>query len=82
MWAVLVQVNNLLWEEGESDVLASIVYAINLTSGATDEGLREVARRLFDLDGAVSDDPALQEVIHHVSDYQSRPCNLFTESGF
>jgi hypothetical protein len=76
VWSAFVQANSLLFEPGSEDCPAAAVYSLDPRFDNEPGGLGRIAHALFALKGSVPSDPALQELVHDITDEMERTYNL------
>jgi hypothetical protein len=76
VWGHIVQVNTIMFEDGNHDCPGEVVYSLTDSSPAVPEILERVAEKLYSLKGAEPEDPELAEMAQHVTDEMSRVFGL------
>ena len=72
VWAAVVQANKLLFERGDLDCPAMVVYGRDPELDARPAELREIAKRVYKLKGATPRDPVERAIAAKVTDEMDR----------
>lgn len=75
-WGHIVQANSMIFEEGDFNCPAEVVYSLEDADQVEPEYLRQVAISLYQLKGTTPDDPDLQPFADHLANEQIRVYGL------
>ena len=76
VWAHLIQANGLLFQQGDQDLPAVVVYCSKATQKVTPIDLAPIAKSLFELKGTVPKDPDLKVFADNLTGEHTRQFGL------